>query len=114
MPPNTREIVVFLVVSLGLERALRLVRMHRRTRLLVLGSWAGFNALNAFGTNRLTVYRQVLHDLTAPRLERVYMFLIGLYFMYQLEAAPTMSFHDRLTQRALNHGYWLNHWRDNQ
>lgn len=104
--PVSRQIVIYLVVSLGLERALRLVRFHREQRRLVHASWAAFTAVNMWRTSDRSIQRQVLHEISDGRLNAVYFMLVGLYFMYRLDSAPTMNFQSTTTQRALNNPYW--------
>ena len=93
---GSRVIVRDLIIALGTERALRLVRMHRNARRMVLGTLgAGYMAAHFTNYDNTTFNRtgveEVVHALSNGRLDRVYRLLIGLYFIYQLEAAPTLT-----------------------
>ena len=93
--PSVRSVAIYLMVALGLERALRAVRMHRRTRVyLTAGTLGAAWTAHWYSlpVNSRTTVRRILHNMEDASINELYLLLIGLYFMYQLESAPTMNF----------------------
>ena len=94
--PPVNQIARDMVVAFGLSRALRMVRLHHNMRQWTQALWGGafaYTMMNLFPNwlPNMGVGGMLwsLHDDDVTSLYRI---LIGMFFMYQLDSTPTLSF----------------------
>ena len=87
---SSSVIVRDLLIAFGLDRALRIVRMHYNTRQFVMGvlgvAYMQANFANFDHTHSNVV--NFLHGLSTARVRHIYRLLIGLYFLSHLCFEP--------------------------
>jgi hypothetical protein len=87
-----KELAYALLTAWGVEKAMKLAQMEQRKRRLIASvAFAGmlFNFPNAYepGPGNFT-FKWTLATLSDNQLRRLTFLLVGMYFMYRLDATP--------------------------